>query len=94
MHKAGATAVRENFRGLLINDHMCKVATTVLDADFDKPYNASISTTQCGGRGTDFASHMLRTVQQLAKAINWSHAILYIDRPLQSGRESAARDPF
>ena len=80
--KKGSTSVCDNFRGLLISDHFSKLFTAILDKYVDPFYNAAMPQTQCGavaGRGTDFATHFLRSFIDICNLRTMSYAILYVD---------------
>ena len=82
LFKKGDSTIRDNFRGLLIADHMSKAFTSILDDYINPAYLSSISSVQCGGvpeKGTDIASHIVRSCIDIAKLRNTPIAILYID---------------
>eukprot|EP00973_Karenia_brevis_P064031 8898454-Karenia_brevis.AAC.1 len=64
LFKKGSTLLCDNYRGLLISDHMSKAVTCVLDEYVESYYYKCIPPEQCGaaaGRGTDFATHVIRS---------------------------------
>ena len=82
LHKKGPVKECDNYRGLLISDHLGKAASSILYDNFDTPYHSYVPETQCGAtkkRGTDFATHLLRTLIDRAELTGSSIAILYVD---------------
>ena len=80
--KKGDNANVENYRGLLIGDHMGKVSSSILFDDYARAYEQYIPDVQCGataGKGTDFASHLIRSVQAYTKAWGKSLGLLFLD---------------
>ena len=82
LFKKGDSMSPDNYRGLLISDHMSKAYTSIID-DFVNPmYIDHISREQCGGvpgRGTDLANHVVRTFLDNAASAGRSVAVLFID---------------
>lgn len=79
--KKGSRQVCDNFRGLLISDHLGKAASNVLYEDVDVPYHEYVPEAQCGAvkrRGGDYATHVLRTLLDHAKLMGLSIAILFL----------------
>ena len=67
--KKGSRRVCDNYRGLLISDHLGKASASILYDTIDEPYNKYVPQEQCGAvkrRGGDFAKHTLRTLQDYA----------------------------
>ncbi|CAK0861759.1 unnamed protein product [Prorocentrum cordatum] len=80
--KKGDNANVENYRGLLMGDHMGKVSSSILFDDYARAYEQYIPDVQCGaaaGKGTDFASHLLRNVQAYTKTWGKSLGLLFLD---------------
>ena len=72
----------DNFRRLLISDHMSKCVTSILDDYVEPLYYKYIPVEQCGaarGRGTDLATHVVRSAIDYAMILNMSVAILFLD---------------
>ena len=64
LHKKGSLLDCDNYRGILIFDHMSKAFTGLLSKVLKPHCVAGIPTEQCGamqGRGTDLATHVVRT---------------------------------
>ena len=82
LHKKESVKKCDNYRGLLINDHMGKVGATLLHDRVDDEYHAYVPEAQCGAvklKGSDFATHLLRTMLDYAAANALSIAILFVD---------------
>ena len=82
LHKKGSTRVCDNFRGLLISDHLGKAASSVLYEPIDGPYHAYVPPAQCGAvksKSGDLATHLLRTMLDIAAASCLSIVILFVD---------------
>ena len=82
LFKKGDSMQTDNYRGLLISDHMSKACTSILDDYVNPAYIDNISNEQCGGvpeRGTDIANDIVRAMLDLAAARNSSIAVLFID---------------
>ena len=82
LHKKDSTRVCDNFRGLLISDHLGKAASSVLYDPIDVPYHSYVPQTQCGAvkrKSGDLATHFLRTMMDMATACSLSVVILFID---------------
>ena len=80
--KTGSSSVCENFRGVLISDHLSKAATDILDQDVAPAYDKYVPKEQCGAsadRGSDLASHVVRTALDFAKHHSRSIAALFLD---------------
>lgn len=80
--KKGGRKNCENFRGLLISDHAGKAAASILYDGVDRPYHKYVAESQCGaveGKGSDFATHLLRSLLDLAAINGLSIAILFVD---------------
>ena len=61
---------------------MGKVGAAVINDGIDGPYHAAVPPNQCGatrGKGTDLATHLLRSVQDYAKMHYKSLAIVFVD---------------
>ena len=82
LFKKGDSTIKDNYRGLLISDHLSKAFTSIIDDNVNAPYINNISAEQCGGfpnRGTDLATHVIRTSLDIAARDNLSIAVLFID---------------
>ena len=82
LHKTGSTRSCDNYRGLLISDHMGKAAADILYDPLDGPYHSYVPEAQCGAvkrKGADFATHVLRTLQDYTAARGLSLIILFVD---------------
>ena len=82
LFKKGGRKNCENFRGLLISDHAGKAAASILYDGVDRPYHKYVAESQCGaveGKGSDFATHLLRSLLDLAAINGLSIAILFVD---------------
>ena len=80
--KKGAATICDNYRGLLISDHMSKAFTSIIDRYIDPLYTAFLSPEQCGGvvgKGTDLASHVVRSAIDFAKLFSLSIFMLFVD---------------
>jgi hypothetical protein len=80
--KKGDKKICDNFRGLLISDHMGKAAAGILYDGVDAAYHEYVPQEQCGAvrhKDVDFATHLLRTMLDHAEAWGLSIAILFID---------------
>ena len=68
--------------GLLISDHIGKAASSVLYDAIDDVYHVYVPESQCGAvkkKSGDFATHLLRSVLDYAKARSPSIAIRFVD---------------
>ena len=82
LFKKGSTLACDNYRGLLISDHMSKVFTKILNLYVDPYYIKYMPSVQCGGvprKGTDFATHLVRSVIDFASLKGLSFSIVFID---------------
>jgi len=82
LHKKGATNVCDNFRALLISYHRGKAFTSLLKDASRKSYLDYVHTEQCGcipGRGTDFATHLVRSFIDDCRLLSLSYFILFLD---------------
>ena len=80
--KKGSPRLCDNHRGLLISDHIGKAASSVLYDAVDEGYHGYVPESQCGavkGKSGDFATHLLRSALDYAKARSLSIAILFVD---------------
>lgn len=71
-------AITDNSRGLLISDHASKLYTGLLRSRIDDIYSTYIPTEQFGcakGRGTIFATHLLRSFIDYCSLVSWSFLI-------------------
>ena len=61
---------------------MGKVSSSILFDDYARAYEQYIPDVQCGataGKGTDFASHLIRSVQAYTKAWGKSLGLLFLE---------------
>ena len=82
LHKKLDTLVCDNYRGLLVSDHLSKLYTSCINDFVHDHYIRNISVEQCGGirgKGTGLATHTLRTAIDLCIARSKPLAILFID---------------
>ena len=82
LFKKGSTKNCDHYRGLLIGDHLGKAAADILYDGVDDGYHAYVASSQCGavkGKGSDFATHLLRTLLDYAASCGKSVAILFVD---------------
>ena len=80
--KKGSANDCDNHRGLLTADHLSKAAAAILDDSIEPGYMEYIPAEQCGatrGRGTDLATHMVRTAIDVGRLMHLSVAIIFID---------------
>ena len=81
--RKGDPAECDSHRGILLEDHAAKGGIKALmQLDIDVQYNVKIPANQYGatkGRGTDFATHIITSVAAIAKMMEWSIFILFID---------------
>ena len=81
--RKGDPADCDSHRGILLEDHAAKGGIKALmKADIDTQYNDKIPADQYGatrGRGTDFATHIITSIAAVAKIMEWSIFILFID---------------
>ena len=79
--KKGNPRLRDNYRGLLINDRISKAAACILDDAVDDKYHESLPSSQCGAvraKGTDIASQLIRCMLDYARMMDLYTAILLI----------------
>ena len=72
----------DSSRGILLADHMGKSLCEQLDAHLRPRYNIHMPTDQFGatsGKGTDFASHIVRSFIDMCNALSLSFFILIVD---------------
>ena len=82
LHKKVSTRACDNFSGLLLSDHLGKAASSALYESIDDAYHSYEPQAQCGAvksKSGDLATHLLRTMLDLAPARCLSIAILFID---------------
>ncbi|CAK0907837.1 unnamed protein product [Prorocentrum cordatum] len=80
--KKGSVHECDDHRGLLLSDHAGKALTGMLKRSIEDVYTAKMPINQHGavaGRGTDFASHIVATMADIASMMGWSVFILYLD---------------
>ena len=80
--KKGDPAVCDNNRGLLISDHSGKGLTSMIKEAIDPAYTANIPRNQYGAvafKGTDFASHVIRSALSYASLAHMSVMVLFLD---------------
>ena len=72
----------DNSRGLLVADHAAKGLVRMVKAAIDNDYTSNMPATQHGavsGRGTDMASHVIRSAAAAASMLNLSIFVLFVD---------------
>ena len=83
IHKQkGPKDVCDEYRGLLLADHMSKSFVSQVKTKLDTTYNEKISLHQYGavpGRGADFGHHVILSIHERAKMLNLSVFTLFID---------------
>ena len=80
--RKGDQLVCDNSRGLLLSDHSSKGFAGQLKAFVDPAYELAMPPNQHGGtkgRGTDFASHIVRSLLDIAHLKGWSVFVLFLD---------------
>ena len=80
--KKGSALECDNYRGLLISDHMGKAAAEIIDDFLEPDYMDYIPKEQCGGakgRGTGMANHMVRLYMDYAAAWSAPLCIIFLD---------------
>ena len=80
--KKGNRIICDNFRGLLISDHLGKAASSILYHSIDEPYHKYVPQSQCDAvkkKGSDLGTHTLRTAIDRAASLGLSPAILFVD---------------
>ena len=78
----GDRLICDNSWGLLLSDHSSKAFASQLKAFVDPVYELAMALNQHGGtmgRGTDFASHIARSMLELARLKAWSVFVLFLD---------------
>ena len=78
----GDPALTDNSRGLLIADHSSKIFTGLLRDRFESQYMSYIPKEQFGcaaGRGTIFATHLLRSFIDHCNLVSASFFVLFVD---------------
>ena len=67
---------------MLLNDHLAKGLCDIIDEIVRDTYNRNVPPDEYGAtskRSTDFATHAVRTVLQLCRAMSLSYMVLFID---------------
>ena len=81
--RKGDPADCDSHRGILLEDHAAKGGIkAMMKQDIDVQYNLKIPQDQYGatkGRGTDFATHIITSMAAVAKLMEWSIFLLFID---------------
>ena len=78
----GSPSDPDNYRGILVSDHLGKILTALLQRHLNPLYTQLVGKSQFGavaGRGTALASLSLRTFADLCSARGWSLFVLFID---------------
>ena len=78
----GSPSDPDNYRGILVSDHLGKILTALLQRHLNPLYAQLVGKSQFGavaGRGTALASLSLRTFADLCSARGWSLFVLFID---------------
>ena len=81
LHKKHHVAECNNYRGLLISDHMSKGGAEVVHGFVELAYTSFVPKQRCGateGRGTDLATHVLRLLQDHARLHKMSLALFFL----------------
>ena len=84
LFKKGDPANPDNYRGLLISDHMSKVLPipTLMNSSVRPYIDLYLPSTQCGGtkrKGTDLANHLVRSLIDFAGLFGLSYFVLFLD---------------
>jgi len=83
IHKGkGPKDLCDEYRGLLLADHMSKSMVGTIKRRIDSCYNDNISQHQYGavpGRGADFAHHVVLSLHERAQLLNWSVFTVFVD---------------
>jgi exonuclease III len=72
----------DNYRGILVSDHLGKILTALLQRHLNQLYARLVGPSQFGavsGRGTALASLSLRAFADLCMARGWSLFVLFVD---------------
>ena len=80
--RKGDPAVCDDSRGLLLADHAAKGLASIAKEDMDDLYTRHVPSHQCGavaGRGTDFATHIVRSLLAIAESLGYSVFALFVD---------------
>jgi hypothetical protein len=80
--KKGPTTICDNSRGILLADHSGKGLTALIKNKLDPDYTANIPSNQYGAvalKGTDFASHVVRSAISHASRVGASILVLFLD---------------
>ena len=83
LKKKGDASVCDNSRGILLTAHMGKSFCIILDWHVQEPYSNGVPSTQFGavkGRGTDFASHTVRSFIEYCRQSSLSYAVVFVDQ--------------
>ena len=80
--RKGSAADCDSWRGILVSDHAGKVLSSLLYENIEEKYQRFVGSSQFGGvpaMGTALASHVLRSMMDLARLRHWSIFVLFID---------------
>ncbi|CAK0824310.1 unnamed protein product [Prorocentrum cordatum] len=72
----------DNYRGILVSDHLAKILTSLLQAHLNATYEKAVGVSQYGAvkhRGTAMASLVVRSFLDLCSARSWSCFVLFVD---------------
>ena len=80
--KKGPIEICDNSRGILLEDHSGKALKGIIKSCIDPAYESHMPQSQFGavrGRGTDMASHIVRSAIDAAKLLHLSLFVLFVD---------------
>ena len=80
--KKGDPMITDPSRGILLADHASKALPCMIKEKFDAEYEKRMPSAQFGAvskRGTDQASHIVRTAIDVAARWNFSIVVLFLD---------------
>ena len=78
----GSAAVPDNYRGILVGDHLSKILTSLLQWHLEETYCQEVGTCQFGAvrnKSTAMASLMLRSFLDMCTLFSWSCFVLFLD---------------
>ena len=83
IYKGKGTATDpDNYRGILVSDHLGKILTSLLQAHLNTTYEKAVGVSQYGAvkhRGTAMASLVVRSFLDLCSVRSWSCFVLFVD---------------
>ena len=80
-HK-GDSSLCDNSKGILLADHASKGFVSRINNSIDPKYSAHMPNDQYGavaGKGTYFASHLIRSMMDIAEMQNYCTFVLFVD---------------